>query len=173
MKCRKCHCDIPDSSRFCMHCGAAQNVSRNVKSRGNGTGSVFRRGKTWTACRVLGYTTEIIQVDGIEQKKLHKTTRSKGGFKTKKEALEYLPKLTEPSKKKAISWHKLYETWKPTHRAGKSTMDCYAAAEKYFKPVWPLPFDQVDIDDLQECLDDCRIGKRTWENLKALAGLLY
>ena len=173
MKCRKCHRDIPDSSRFCMHCGAAQNVSRNVKSRGNGTGSVFRRGKTWTACRVLGYTTEIVQVDGTEQKKLHKTTKSKGGFKTKKEALEYLPKLTESSKKKAISWHKLYETWKPTHRAGKSTMDCYAAAEKYFKPVWPLPFDQVDIDDLQECLDDCPKGKRTRENMKALAGLLY
>lgn len=52
-------------------------------------------------------------------------------------------------------------------------MDCYAAAEKWFRPIWPLRFDEVDIDDLQECLDDCPKGKRTRENMKALAGLLY
>ena len=174
MKCRKCHREIPDESRYCLVCGVPQQVSQDTKHRGNGTGSVFKRGSTWTAVRVLGYTSEIItDEEGNQRTKLHKATRSKGGFRTKKEALEYLPKLTEPSKKKAISWHKLYETWKPTHRAGKSTMDCYAAAEKYFKPVWPIPFDQVDIDDLQDCLDDCPKGKRTRENMKALAGLLY
>ena len=165
MKCRKCHQEIPDKSIYCLSCGAKQNVSQNTKSRGNGTGSVFKRGKTWTAVRVLGYTTD---KDG----KLHKTTRSKGGFKTKKEALEYLPQLTT-ERKKSITWQAMYEAWKPTHRAGKSTMDCYAAAEKYFRPVWPLRFDLVDIDDLQECLDECPKGKRTKENMKALAGLLY
>ena len=166
MKCRKCRQEIPDGSKYCMFCGAPQDVSQNTKARGNGTGSVFRRGKTWTACRVMGYST-------TEDGKLHKTTRSKGGFKTKKEALEYLPKLTEESSKKAMTWQKMYDAWRPTHRAGKSTMDCYAAAERYFRPVWPIPFDRIDIDDLQECLDDCPKGKRTRENMKALAGLLY
>lgn len=173
MNCRKCRQEIPDGSRYCMFCGALQEVSCNTKARGNGTGSVFKRGKTWTACRVIGYTTEIIEVDGQKKKKLHKTTRSKGGFKTKKEALEYLPKLTEAAGKKTLTWAQLYAAWKPTHRAGKSTMDCYSAAEKHFKPVWHLPFDRVDVDDLQECLDDCPKGKRTRENMKALAGLLY
>ena len=173
MNCRKCRQEIPDGSRYCMFCGALQEVSCNTKARGNGTGSVFKRGKTWTACRVIGYTTEIIEVDGQQKKKLHKTTRSKSGFKTKKEALEYLPKLTEAAGKKALTWAQLYAAWKPTHRAGKSTMDCYSAAEKHFKPVWHLPFDRVDVDDLQECLDDCPKGKRTRENMKALAGLLY
>ena len=173
MNCRKCRQEIPDGSRYCMFCGALQEVSCNTKARGNGTGSVFKRGKTWTACRVIGYTTEIIEVDGQQKKKLHKTTRSKGGFKTKKEALEYLPKLTEAAGKKSLTWAQLYAAWKPTHRAGKSTMDCYSAAEKHFKPVWHLPFDRVDVDDLQECLDDCPKGKRTRENMKALAGLLY
>ena len=173
MNCRKCRQEIPDGSRYCMFCGALQEVSCNTKARGNGTGSVFKRGKTWTACRVIGYTTEIIEEDGQQKKKLHKTTRSKGGFKTKKEALEYLPKLTEAAGKKTLTWAQLYAAWKPTHRAGKSTMDCYSAAEKHFKPVWHLPFDRVDVDDLQECLDDCPKGKRTRENMKALAGLLY
>ena len=166
MKCRKCHQEIPDGSKFCMFCGVPQDVRQNTKARGNGTGSVFKRGKTWTACRVMGYT---IDKDG----KLCKTTRSKGGFRTKKEALEYLPKLTSESGKKAMTWQKMYEAWKPTHRAGKSTMDCYAAANKWFRPIWHLAFDRVDIDDLQECLDDCPKGKRTRENMKALAGLLY
>lgn len=173
MKCRKCRAEIPDESKFCMSCGAQQDVRQNTKARGNGTGSVFKRGKTWTACRVIGYTTEITEVDGQQKKKLHKTTRSKGGFKTKKEALEYLPKLTTEAGKKSITWQKMYDAWRPTHRAGKSTMDCYAAAERYFQPVWPVPFDRIDIDDLQECLDDCPKGKRTRENMKALAGLLY
>lgn len=173
MNCRKCRQEIPDGSKFCLYCGARQDVSQTTKARGNGTGSVFKRGKTWTACRVIGYTTEIIEVDGQQKKKLHKTTRSKGGFKTKKEALEYLPKLTETAGKKALTWAQLYAAWKPTHRVGKSTMDCYSAAEKHFKAVWHMPFDRVDVDDLQECLDDCPKGKRTRENMKALAGLLY
>ena len=166
MKCRKCHQMVPDGARYCPMCGAFQAWEQNTKSRGNGTGTVFRRGKTWTACRVLGYSA------GADGKK-HKVTRSKGGFRTKKEALQYLPQLTAESGRKALTWQQMYDAWRPTHRAGKSTMDCYAAAERYFRPVWLLPFDRVDIDDLQECLDDCPKGKRTRENMKALAGLLY
>ena len=173
MKCRKCRAEIPDGSRYCLRCEVPQQVNQATKSRGNGTGSVFKRGGTWTAVRVLGYTSEEVEVDGQKRKKLHKTTRSKGGFRTKKEALEYLPQLGIPARKKAPTWAALYDAWKPTHRAGKSTMDCYAAAEKWFRPIWPLRFDEVDIDDLQECLDDCPKGKRTRENMKALAGLLY
>ena len=165
MKCKKCRQDIPDGSALCLHCGAKQSGAQNPKGRGNGTGSVFRRGRTWTAVRVLGYTTD---ADG----RLHKMTRSKGGFRTKKEALEYLPRLIEVSAK-APTWSAVYAAWKPTHRAGKSTMDCYAAAENYFRPLWPKRFDRIDIDELQDCLDDCPRGKRTRENMKALAGLLY
>lgn len=166
MKCRRCRGEIPDGSKFCMHCGALQSTTQNVKSRGNGQGSVYKRGRTWTAVRVFGYT---VSDDG----KLHKTTRSKSGFRTKKEALEYLPQLISAPRKKIMTWQAMYDTWKPTHRAGKSTMNCYAAAEKYFQSVWYIPFDQIDIDDLQDCMDDCPKGKRTRENMKALAGLLY
>ena len=166
MKCKRCRGEIPDGSKFCMHCGVLQSTAQNNKSRGNGQGSVFKRGRSWTAVRVIGYT---VSEDG----RLHKATRSKSGFRTKKEALEYLPQLNSLQRKKSMTWQALYETWQPTHRAGKSTMDCYAAAEKYFQPVWPMQFDQIDIDDLQDCVDECPKGKRTRENMKALAGLLY
>ena len=36
-----------------------------------------------------------------------------------------------------------------------------------------LKISEIDIDDLQECLDECPHGKRTRQNMKALAGLLY
>ena len=65
MKCKRCRGEIPDGSRFCMLCGASQAAQQTPKARGNGTGSVFRRGRTWTAVRVLGYT---VDDDG----KLHK-----------------------------------------------------------------------------------------------------
>ena len=52
-------------------------------------------------------------------------------------------------------------------------MDCYKSAMKHFKPIWHLQMDEIDIDDLQECLDNCGKGKRTQENMKAMCGLVY
>lgn len=31
----------------------------------------------------------------------------------------------------------------------------------------------VDIDDLQDCIDECPRGKRTKENMRAACGLMY
>lgn len=167
MQCRKCRTQIPDESKYCLRCGAKQDVSRKPKSRGNGQGTAYQRGKTWVAVRVLSYYTD---VNG----KTHRKTVSKGGFRTKKEALDYLPHLTGQAKRnRNITFYKLYEAWAPTHPAGKSTMDCYKSAFKWFAPVHFMNMSDIDIDDLQDCLDDCPKGKRTKENMKALCGLLY
>ena len=52
-------------------------------------------------------------------------------------------------------------------------MDCYRAAKNYFRPIWHLKLADITVDDLQEWLDSCGKGKRTQENMKALAGLIY
>ena len=52
-------------------------------------------------------------------------------------------------------------------------MDCYSAAEKYFSSVHTMKLAEITVDDLQDCMDDCPKGKRTRENMKALAGLIY
>lgn len=117
--------------------------------------------------RTVGYIT---MPDGTVRRR----TVSKSGFKTKKEAVEYLPQLTaQPRKQKSITFQKLYEAWLPTHQASKSTLDCYKAAYKWFSDVHFMPITDIDIDDLQSCLDECPKGKRTVENMKALCGLLY
>lgn len=166
-KCRKCRADLPPRAKFCPTCGAKQDATQNAKNRGNGHGSVYQLpNKKWIAIKTIGYTVD-------DAGKMHRQTCSKSGFRTKKEALEALPTLTPAPKKRAVTFGELYEKWLPTHRAGKSTIDCYKAAYKYFAPVQPMAFAEITIDDLQECVDDCPHGKRTRENMKALCGLLY
>ena len=53
----------------------------NVKSRGNGQGTAFKRGKTWVARVVIGW-----RIPDNPKNVLIPIYRSKGGFKTKKEA---------------------------------------------------------------------------------------
>lgn len=168
MICRKCRKEIPDASAFCLFCGTKQAVVRNVKTRGNGTGSVYKRGNTWTAVITIGYVLD-------ENGKIHRQYKSKGGFRTKREAVDYLPtlKAAPRDKPKVATFAQIYAAWFPTHRAGKSTMGCYKAAYKYFAPVYRLNIADIDIDDLQDCMDECDKGRRTKENMKALCGLLY
>lgn len=168
MKCRKCKAELPEGSKYCNMCGAKVAIERKPKSRGNGTGTVYKRGANWTAVIVTGFELD-------SDNKMHRKTRSKGGFKTKREALEYIPtlKLQPERKPKSKTFAQLYEAWLPTHRAGKDTINCYKAAYKYFEPVYHLNIDDIDIDDLQECMDECPKGRRTKENMKALCGLMY
>lgn len=169
MECIKCKAPLPKGAIFCPMCGKKQIVQQHTgrtKSRGNGTGSVYKRGNTWVAAVTLGYRAK----DGAQKR----VALKKCGFRTKKEALEYLPTLKGQQKReKDITWQQLYDLWLPTHRAGKSTINCYKAAMRYFSSVDFSKLKDIEIDDLQECLDDCPKGKRTRENMKALAGLLY
>lgn len=168
--CRKCRAELPNGAKFCCICGAKQDLQRKPKTRGNGTGSVYKLPNgTWIAIKVLGRKID-------EQGKSHRQTASKSGFKTKKEALAYLPYLTQQTKQEkrcTITFKEVYDKWEPTHQKSKSTMDCYRAALKHFRPVWNEPMTEITVDDLQECMDDCIAGKRTMENMKALCGLLY
>lgn len=169
--CRKCRTALPEGVKYCSACGARQDLARKPKSRGNGTGSVFKRPNgTWVAIKTLGYSTD-------ERGSTHRQTISKSGFKTKKEALAYLPNLTlqtKVEKRKATTFKQIYDTWVPTHEKNttKSTMDCYRAAMKHFRPLWNEPLRDITVDDLQECMDEVP-GKRTQQNMKAVCGLLY
>lgn len=168
-KCRKCRAQLPEGAAFCPACGAKQDLTRRPKTRGNGTGSVYKLPNgTWIAVRVLGRKID-------ETGKSHRITASKSGFRTKKEAINYLPNLTGQTKQERLrstTLRQLYDLWEPTHKKSKSTMDCYRAAMKHFAPLWEEPVADITVDDLQECMDDVS-GRRTQENMKALCGLLY
>ena len=78
MLCPKCKSDNPAGAIFCNQCGkkiVQTQKNRRTKSRGNGTGTAFKRGSTWTAQVV--YDRVVVADD----KPMRKLTRSKGGFK--------------------------------------------------------------------------------------------
>lgn len=167
--CKRCGAELPDGAGWCWACGKEQSRHQAAKKRGNGQGTIYQleNGK-YKAVVTLGYYLD-------ENGKRKRKTRTRVCEK-KKDAVAAIQDLKkEPAKenKKAITFKQLYDLWLPTHRAGKDTLNCYKAAMNYFKPVWNLPIRDIDVDDLQECLDDCPHGKRTKQNMKAMCGLVY
>lgn len=191
MNCIKCGAVLPDVAVYCCLCGRKQIVQpRRKRVHANGQGSVFKlpNGK-WRAEKTLGYRIEPPpegSPPGTPGKK-RRTTVSKSTFRTRSEALAALPFLTEKAKSNSkelggsltaqkgeqITLKELYDQWYPTHMKGKSTMNCYAAGFKLFAPLWDVPMADIDIDDLQDCLDDNNLGRRTRENAKTALGLVY
>ena len=169
MECRKCKKEIPDNSIYCNLCGTKQERSKSNRHRGNGEGTVYQRGKTWTARVIVGWWVDDNCV-------AHPHIRTKGGFRTKREALECIPELKRGSAPDVnITFQNLYQKWSDIHFAkiGDSTAKGYATAYNHFKPIWGIAFKNLDSEDLQKCLDEGNKGRRTKETMKALAGCLY
>ena len=154
MLCPKCKADNPAGAIFCNQCGkkilTAQKKSR-TKSRGNGTGTAFKRGSTWTAQVVVD------RVIVADDKPLRKITRSKGGFKTRDEALRYCPILKNgPQKpKEAPTLLHYWMAYQDTgyKNLGKSKQQAYRTAWKKLEPLGDTRMDQLTITDLQDRVD--------------------
>lgn len=167
MVCIKCKKEIPDDSQFCNLCGKKQSTQkkRKPKSRGNGQGSVYLMpsGK---------YQVEVTL--NYKDKRVRKT---KAGFKTRKEALDYIPALRQqiPNVNLDVNFKELYDEWLSIHEAKvtRDTMNCYKAAYKYYAPLLYVKFSDIKTEHLQKCIDECPKGKRTRQNMKALGTLLY
>lgn len=99
MKCEACGKSIPNGSAFCNRCGEKQgpyippieiiNLHKKRTKRPNGFGTVYQRGKTWTAqarCYI-----DVPDPNGNMQKQLQ--SKTKGGFPTRVTAMEALPEL--------------------------------------------------------------------------------
>ena len=170
MLCRKCKKDIPDGSKFCNYCGTKQDYEKSTKKRGNGQGCVYRMpdGK-WKVEVTLGYD----EADG----KLKRKRMTKTGFATKKDALAYIPQLqqTVTVTDKGIKFKDLFKKWLDGHTAkvGKSTIDNYKSANKYFAPIFYVEVAKLRTEHLQKCIDECPHGRRTKENMKAVGTCMF
>ena len=183
----KCNKEIPEGAAFCPWCGRKQQRDQqHRKSRGNGLGSVYKlpSGK-WAAVKTIGWIVDPLPQDAPPDMVPHtrRVTVSKQ-FPTKKEAVNYLPYLTAADqkprkgsstqrKRTSVTLKELYDEWQPTHDRSRSTMNCYQAGFKLFKDCWYTKMEDIDIDDLQECLDASGAGRRTKENARAALGLVY
>lgn len=144
------------------------------KSRGNGQGTAYQRPgeKTWTVEVVVGSRYP----NGDITKPKRPVRKKKGGFRTKREALEYAPVLKgETQTAVRMTLEDVYIAWKPAYqkRIDPSTMACYVSAYKHFSPLHGVYIDQITPEQLQECMDKCPAGKRTHQNMRTTAGLLW
>ena len=77
------------------------------KVRANGTGTVYRRGRTWTACVTMDW---VFPDDPYKPKKPIRKT--KGGFPTRTAALNYCPILLAGGHEKPSEAPRLSHYWK-------------------------------------------------------------
>ena len=143
-------------------------MDKKTRARGNGDGSVYKRGTTWCACVT-------IYENGKERR-----TKTKYGFETKRAALLALPELKQAllgnvRAAERVTFAQLFDRWEPFYepRIGKSTLDGYKAAFVWFSAIHKRQFSEITAEDLQNCVDACTCGKRTKENMKCLAMQLY
>ena len=149
MFCRKCKKEIPEQSVFCNHCGAKQeDTGQRVKARGNGYGTAYKRGKTYVSRVVIGWKPS---PDGSH---LIPIRRSKGGFKTKREALEYCATLKDTHNggvKKAPTLASYWETYAANEMLKLSTSKqvAYRGAWKKLESIHYRPIDTLSVIDLR------------------------
>ena len=146
---------------------------RRVKTRGNGTGCAYKRGGSWVAQVIVDW-----RIPADESKRLIPVKVTKGGFKTRDKALQYCPILKAeyngPSAAE-MTLQQVYDAWEPWYspRVDPSTMAGYRAAYNYFGKLHDRNIAQISAGDLQQCMDACPKGKRTHQNMKVVAGLLW
>ena len=149
MKCRKCRAEIPDESKFCLACGAKQEVKKNTRTRGNGQGTAIKRGSTWTAI----WTVEIYPDD--KERKIHQRRKWKGGFKTKTAALAY---AANPAPEPVVSptLRHYWDGWSRTdlQDLSKSKQTAFNIAWGKLEGLAPKRVDELTIANLQACIDE-------------------
>lgn len=172
MICPKCGKQITDESLFCNYCGKKliTEKKKTTKSRGNGQGTAYKRGSTWTACATVGW-----RLPKDPSKPKVPVRKTKGGFKTKKEAQNYCSQLQlATTERRRITLEECWIEWSEPYKKhiGDSTFAGYKSAYNHFKQLHGTFMNMIAIDELQKCVDATK-GFRTRQNMKTVAGLLW
>lgn len=149
MICRKCKKDVPDAP-YCCQCGAKQDVTLRGR-RGNGLGSVFRHGKGWRA-QITAYTTTV-DVDGKKRYRQHR--RTKDGFVTKKDAIEYLETLRNTPSRTVPRLIDLYIDFE-AHDLPKLSKDkqcAYKKARERCESIIGISISDLTVAQMQSVID--------------------
>lgn len=126
-----------------------QKKTGKVHQRPNGTGTAYKRGKTWTARIILGYTK---QDDGTIRKK----EMSKGGFRSKTEALEYCSILRQSAgmerKKEAPTLEAYWNLYASSEleQLSKDKQKAYRIAWNRMKPLASRKIDTLTVKEVRD-----------------------
>lgn len=172
MICVKCKKEAPDGS-FCALCGAKQIAPKQTpRRRANNTGCAIKRGRTWTVIvPALSYTEEL--EDGT--RRLIRKRRSKGGFRTKSEALSYAPILMASDARKIPTLHDLWISWSKNEKRklSNSKQTAYEIAWERLSPIAGHTIDSLTTDTLQDVVNDKAPTYYPARDMKSLLSHLY
>ena len=141
------------------------------KTRGNGQGTAIKRGNTWEARVVVGYH---LNAEGTKLVDIRKT---KGGFKTKREALAYCPILKQsverPKKSPTLEYYwKSYEkTSLQELSATKQTS--YRIAWNRLKSLHLREISSISVTELKNVVKDNTSTYYPARDMKVLLNHLY
>ena len=172
MKCIVCKQELPEGSVYCLRCGRKQIHEKKPRQKGkrpNGTGSVYREGKTWTAEITRGYT----HVDGKD----HRLRKRKRGFPTKAAALEYCAMFSKIPEIETQTLEQLWAAWSTSDmtKLSDSKQEAYTIAHNKLLKT-DIAFSRIDalrLEDLQKAMDSQCKTFYTARDFKNLLSKLY
>lgn len=148
MICSRCSREIPDDARLCCYCGRVFERRAARRSRANGEGYVYQRGKSWY-CRV---TVGWVERPGQRPLQLYRT---KGGFRTRAEAAAYAPQLLAQAEVRQVPLLASYwETYSRGEmaRLSDSKRTAYQIAWRRLAPLHHLRVDAITVQDLRDAV---------------------
>ena len=155
LNCPRCSREIPDDAVLCCYCGRVivRKAPSKIHQRPNGTGCAFQRKgqKTWTAQYTVptGWYLD-------ENGKRHRKYKTKGGFKTKADALNYIETLRKENDRKPCP--PLSEYWKQYSegdllKLGPDKIMAYKIAWRRMEKLSARRVDTISLNEMQDCVD--------------------
>ncbi len=169
MTCKKCKKEIPDNSKFCNLCGTNQTIkTRNVKSRGNGQGTVFKTANGKYKVEVVLY---YYVVDGKTKKKVRTAT-----FDKKTDAINAISILRNKETVDNHTIFNLYQIFIDTEKyknLSKSQQDKLRFAWNKIISLHNKKIVDVTFSDMQDLIKEVAPTHDTAKDIKALLCHLY
>ena len=144
-----------------------------TKSRGNGQGTAFRRGNSWTVQVVIGY-----HPNSDPNKQPIPIKRKKSGFATKKDALAYCPILLNggidqgKGVPRLSDYYSTYTSGEFTHLS-VSKQTAYRIAWNRLKSLYDVPVNLITVDLLRTTVSESSNSYYTAKDCKQLLTNLY
>lgn len=172
MICVKCKREVPDGP-FCAQCGAKQErAPRRGTRRANGTGTAVKRGRTWMGVAVgISYTAKM--ADGSVKTIRRRPT--KGGFKTKTEALAWANSYKGNDAPASPTLAELWNAYSTSEmlKLSKDKIIAYKKARERLEPIIGRRIDTLRIVDLQEVVDKNATSHYTARDMRTVMSKLY
>lgn len=172
MICVKCKREVEDGP-FCSQCGTKQErAPRRGTRRSNGTGTAYKRGRTWVGqASGVSYTEKL--ADGSVR--IVRKRPKKYGFKSKTDALVWANSYSEPDPPTSPTLAELWNGYSTSEmlKLSKDKIIAYKKARERLEPIIGRRIETLRIGDLQRVVDEKAPSHYTARDMRTVISKLY